>query len=1207
MRKYYSWNIALIIVCFCTAFGIERYMSKDRCLMQYSNEISTKLSALEQDCDDLLSEQSPYLNYYFCIDISPSAAAFALDKAEKINNKPYTLFLLNKDSVISVSNNLVALDTSLQDNSFVKLSNGYYFVKKKTYPSIDSGLQAIALILIKRDYNANSDYINNTFEVDSDIPESISMDAKVVSSYPIYSKSGQTLAFLDSDKPTMSHKLQIWVYVLYVLGFVLVLILGQIVAQQMKKKYHSLSLALLVFVFVLVAFGYHFMDFGAHFSSFVFLQPSFMGVSGYSGSLSDVMVSILLLLWFLSYVFNNYSNNNLGSIHRFLPWFITVAEHILVVFCGFMAVSVHRLLINSSTFVFDFNDLYKIDGFNIASIVCILLVWFIYTLVVYHSIKSIHRFGLPDFFRSAISPAIAVGIGVFSLSYFNLGLTAIQISISLYAFIVLFDIFMTSHKASNDYMVSWGLFGITIYAFASAILLNTFRDLKNNEKYTAYVNTLNEQGDNKALENIKKITQVFENQKVKDAEDAKKQLSQLFNNNAYLPDHYTLDIRSTNVVLDSSIRNFTNTYSVISYITDCQNRSLGDSIWYRMEVVQKNESKANCYHEDLFKTPFSNLEANDDLEFAIYQGDVCINKSKKFDTDDLAKIAIPSVQSTHIVSLPTKNYYVGNFDKNKIIYVSHSESSILKYLYLASYLFLLMVGLVFLLWLITKVLSIATRTYQPTQNASLRYRIQTTFVSLTIFSGAILLVSSVVNMNNLVERNYKDQLGSKSRSVEMNIENVFSKLNYLPLDSLGNISKIINDISMIHDVDVDLYDLAGNLISNSDKDIFRKGIVAPRMNGSAYHILDGKKNRNTTLDESIGNLDYKTAYFSINDNNDNLIAYAALPLYSREKILKAEQTQLLGLLMSSFILLIIPAVILSSSISKKITQPLKIIGEKLMTLTNLDEVPTKIDIKINDSDLSPFVEKYNTMIEHMSEKDDKLKNMARLESWRDMAKIVAHDIKNPLTPLKMLIQMLPIFYARDSREQFSEKLIRTCKSVETQIEQILRMVEDFTSVNTPQKTTMERLSINNLLNHVYTTYMHADPNVALDFELPTADYFVYADKSQLMRLFDNLVKNGLQAVQAKQVSGRVSISLYNSKGEDRMIGIKVSDTGNGIPKDIQSKVFMPNFTTKTGGSGYGLAVCKNMVTAANGTIDFKSEVGIGTDFYVELPLVEDEV
>ena len=608
MRKYYSWNIALIVVCFAVAFGIERYMDKDRCLKQYANDISTTLVANEQSCEDLLSEQSLYLKFYYHLDTSFSTRDFVISQSEKIDEEPFTLFLLKKDSVVSASNNLVSFDTSLQDNSFVRLSNGYYFVKKKTYPSIDSSLQAIAFILIKRAYKDTSPYVENTFEANANIPEGISIDPVVSSSYPIHNKAGQTIAFLDSNMPTISYNLQVLVYGLYVLGFVLILILGQLKVQQLKKKQHRLSLPLFVLVFILVALGYHFMDFGTHFQAFTFLKPSFLGTNGYKGSLADVMSYILLLLWSLGYIFNNYPTYNLAKIHRLLPWIITLGEHILIVFCGFMTVAVHHLLIESSAFVFDFNDLYNIDGFNIASIVSILLVWFIYTLVVYHGLKLVHQFDLPSYYRAAISPAIAVGVGVFSSSYIHVGLTEIQISISLYTFIVLFDIFMTNLKTSDDYVLSWGLFGLALYAATSAILLNTFRDIKNYEIYTKYINVLNEPNDSVALKNIKSITQIFGNQSLKNIDEGEKALAQLFNTNVYLPDHYKLNIRSNSTLLDSSIRNFTSSYLAISYVKDCHNQSLGDSVWYRMEVTQKDESKTIGYHEDLFKTPFSRLK-----------------------------------------------------------------------------------------------------------------------------------------------------------------------------------------------------------------------------------------------------------------------------------------------------------------------------------------------------------------------------------------------------------------------------------------------------------------------------------------------------------------------------------------------------------------------------------------------------------------------
>ena len=1199
MRKYYSWNIALIIVCFVSAFCIESYLTKSHNLTQYAHDISKKLSEREQESDSLFSDNSCFFRYFAGLDSSTTCKSVAINTAKALTNKSYTFAVFKNDTSTYISTNDVNLDSILYVNSpVVQLNDGYYVQRCQTY-SQDSSLKLCRLIRLKKNYNVTSKYLDNAFSGNVNIPGYIQLSTVEPTPYVVKSNSGLPVAYLTSDSKAMGLTMQIALFLLYIFGFISTLVFVHKMAKMIQKANKVLAVLFIIFMFIILNVAYYYLQLETHFPDITCLKIAFVGPDTLRGSLASVLVNIFILLWIVYFFYAERSKQKIYNFNVYLKYPMSVLEHFLIVLCGFMTVGIHRHLVQFSTFDIDFDNVFDIDTYSMTAIFCILLVWFIYSIFVYHTTISIRNLGLSTTFRSIISPMLAIGLGFSFLQQFGLGIDARQVLISVFFFIVAYDYFI----GKRDPILGWGICSLLLYSVASATLLNTYKQQKDYKTIREYVNNLDVQKDSIAEVQIKKIAANFENTTHTTIEEGTASIKKMFNSDAYLPDHYELTLRNTNTVTDSSLRNFTSTYNRISYIKDISNCASNDSVWYRMEVTQLNESSTAIYHDDLFKTPMKEMQFMNNISFAIYKDDLCINKSKNFDENDLVKLPTPEPDYTQNVVLDDKHYYIGHFSKHKMIYVCHKSGGIAKGIYLVSHLFVLMLGITAFLWLSYKIFALLLGYRKDNKFTSLRLRIQGSFVGLCLISGIVLAIFSMVNSDKTAERNYQEQTISKARSVKENIKNMLSYMPFSPMDSLSQMTKIINDISVIHNVDIDLYGTDGRLLVGMEKDIFRKGILAKRMNNVAFLKLMETQDSNFVNNENIGNLAYKTAYFKVFAGTDKPVAYAAMPQYRREQIMQDNRADSIGLLLTTYILLLIPALVLAYNISKRITQPIKRIGDAMALVTDSENSMMRIEDYSSNDELGIFVQKFNTMVDQIGENNKNVKSIAQLESWKDMARLVAHDIKNPLSPLKLSIQYLQAIYKRGDAALFEQHFNVISNNILQQIAIIITMVEDFTSINTPRKVNADRLSVNSVLEHVSTLYQHADENVFLDFTIPEHDSYIYADRSQITRIFDNLVKNGIQAVQAKEISGRVTISTY---GRDKnMIGIKVSDTGKGIPKDNYGKVFLPSFTTKTSGSGIGLAVCKNMVTAANGNIRFESEEGIGTDFYVEFPTFAD--
>ena len=211
-----------------------------------------------------------------------------------------------------------------------------------------------------------------------------------------------------------------------------------------------------------------------------------------------------------------------------------------------------------------------------------------------------------------------------------------------------------------------------------------------------------------------------------------------------------------------------------------------------------------------------------------------------------------------------------------------------------------------------------------------------------------------------------------------------------------------------------------------------------------------------------------------------------------------------------------------------------------------------------------------------------------------MAKQVAHEIKNPLTPMKLSIQMLQRS-KNDGAEDLDERIDKVSKTLIEQIDTLSNIATEFSSFAQMPKSNIERINLQQLLESVADLYQNSEADVRLEIQADRPS-IIQADKEQMLRVFNNLIKNGIQAIPEDR-EPVIVIGLIENEG--RWVA-SIKDNGSGIPEDLQDKIFVPNFTTKSSGMGLGLAMVKNIIETVNGKISFISESEVGTTFYISL-------
>ncbi|OAQ39237.1 hypothetical protein A5893_11260 [Pedobacter psychrophilus] len=405
-----------------------------------------------------------------------------------------------------------------------------------------------------------------------------------------------------------------------------------------------------------------------------------------------------------------------------------------------------------------------------------------------------------------------------------------------------------------------------------------------------------------------------------------------------------------------------------------------------------------------------------------------------------------------------------------------------------------------------------------------------------------------------------------------------------------------DDFSKMYSADLNLFDLNGKLIYSTQNKLYSVGLIAERMDPNAYINLHIKKKSEFIQQENIRSLKYTSAYMPIKNADNNIIAYLQLPYFANQDDYNQKIGTFLNLLINIYVLVFVAVAFFAFVVANQITSPLSLIQESI-SKTVIGRKNNPIKWKRND-EIGSLITEYNAMIATLEENANKLAQSERETAWREMAKQVAHEIKNPLTPLRLGIQMLDRSW-KDKDVKFDDKFNKFSKSFLEQIDSLSRIASEFSNFAKMPELKLEKLAVLSVLNKAVEVYSQmAHIKITCD-ESSLKDCMVLVDRDQLLRCFNNLLKNAIEAMP----EGKAGLITINGIKEQHNIKIAVSDNGNGIPLNSRASIFVPNFTTKSSGTGLGLAFVKQAVENVKGNIYFTTEINVGTTFYITLPLV----
>lgn len=475
-------------------------------------------------------------------------------------------------------------------------------------------------------------------------------------------------------------------------------------------------------------------------------------------------------------------------------------------------------------------------------------------------------------------------------------------------------------------------------------------------------------------------------------------------------------------------------------------------------------------------------------------------------------------------------------------------------------------------------------------------RIQLLFIGTIILSILLFGLGTVYYIEKQYRSKNDSVVSEKLRSILIEIETKLGHEKNLNQQMAGYLSYYLVKFSNVFFADINMYDLEGNLLASSRPEIFSQGLISTRMNAEAFHSLKHESMSEFIHEEEIGKLTYLSAYVPFRNTDGKILAYLNLPYFAKQNELENEISTFLVALINIYVLLLIISVTIAVFISNYVTRPVQLIREKLRNV-RLGTLNEPINWHSRD-ELGSLIKEYNRMIRELSDSAEKLARSERETAWREMAKQVAHEIKNPLTPMKLSIQYLQKTWD-DKAEDFDDKLERISKTLIEQIDTLSNIATEFSNFAKMPRPVFEPVDLIGILEGVAELHRD-DGNVKVMFETTVTRAMVYAGKDQMLRAFNNLIKNAIQAIPDNQ-EGKVLINL-ESEGENFLV--KVTDNGVGIDEEVKSRVFEPSFTTKTGGMGLGLAMVKNIVEMTGGEIWFETRTDAGTTFFIRLPAYE---
>jgi len=1118
------------------------------------------------------------------------------------NEDGIACFIYENDSLQYWTDSRVAVENYMLnvclEKRLVKLKNGYYEVirhPKNAY----SSFQLYALVLIKNGFPYENRYLKNEFNKNLDLPEGLGLnenESSINKGLQINNYQGQTVFSLDVREQVRKQLLSISSFLCFCISIFIFLYFLKKSILDTQSLGGLLKWAVCVLLGVLIFWTLIFKT-----------QCLYIPVSGaYDKNSFLILIFMLVLtlsiLWLLT-VIRNFSFSIKNNLF-FTPLFFSVAVYLF----GYGINSCLPEIFNRAYLSADLSDVVFSSSVEIYfSYILIFLMLFCFVVFCETILKQ---------FEVAFSKKYLIVFSVITIASVLIHHLFGQYDILTVVWPGLFFVlFLVSKKlcANNKF-----LFGILICLFISFFGAYLSIDQKNKTDYGQRMNLARQLASPKdeiaenlfssvrnAISKDKELMRIIV-RKDKSISDLEQYVLRKYFTGYW--DKYHISVCVFDSMCFPLVQHAQHLYNNNTYFDELISSKLkptGDSNLYFNEQL-----KDKTFY--LFKTPLENihkphqmyivieskktpeyrgfpdlllnrslLTTNTDYSYAVYKSGQIHNRQGRYEYPNFFSYP-DDIQDNWIFRQNGYSHLVYKPDANTKIIVSKTYSyfndlfSTIGFLFLAS-------STIFLLF------SFAD-SFSNKSESSLSGKIQH-YAAVGIFALFIpVAISTIALVKKQTDKQNTDAIKEKTQTLGNYLSVRLADYDTLTAAHKDYVSYLLAQASGLFKSDLTLFYTNGEYYTTSLPKLFDEGLISKKLNPLVYaSILNTNENKDV-VNESIGSLNFYSAYSLVKNKYGHTLCIVNLPYFSKQSEL---QSQLFGYLSALLNIYILAFMIISVSLAllaNWLTRPLQQL-QKQFTQIGLNRQDHSIKYDKND-EIGMLISAYNTMLVQLKRSEEKLAQSEREGAWKEMARQVAHEIKNPLTPMKLSIQHVQRLMETNPKEA-AEHIKRISPILLEQIDALSHIATEFSNFWQLPAPRFERIELVAFIQSLLPLY-NSNSEISFQFNSNEKLAITKADKDQLLRVMNNLVNNAVQAIDEK---GKINLGLRKENGK---YVISVSDNGKGIDDAVKTKIFQPNFSTKSYGTGLGLAMCKRIIEQHGGEIWFESETGKGTNFYFTL-------
>jgi two-component system nitrogen regulation sensor histidine kinase NtrY len=1239
-----SYLILAGIFLFIAAFGINAYLSGNSTTRILRNSIESFLQERENDFQKLIKNELKIRRL--------SDKNYSLSELSDIMDKQYGILIYERNHPFSEhltfwSDQSSVLPDSIllkpDGNYFVNLSNGQFEIIKHSFNQmVPYPLTVVALIPVRWQYFISPENLKPAF-VGFPSAENRVRITSVPSLFPVRNRDGQTLFYLVKTLSYHAAKYSLILLLVVFTGVLLFLVVIHNMAHAIVERYNRMAgIIFLVLTLVCLRIVTYYFPGIFHFRQYELFDPTIYSSNFILRSLGDLLINALLFCWIVLFI-----HQEIGTYR--IPLFRGLTKRSLVIFgtmtilvtTTFLYADILQGLVADARISFNVTNFFSLTIYSIVSFIilaALALSYFIFTQILLRLIRNYLEGNL--LIISIIAASVGLGLLTFQSKTRLVELDIyVLVWLLCYLWLMIRNLISGLHFRLN---ISEIMFWLFIFSGSISVIIIFENKKIELEQRKRLADRLAEQIDPSSEKLVSMSLIYFEN-------DLMQRQFVRFRNP--VENHYLKDS-----LINANFSAYLSKYDTKIYTYDSAEKPLYNQIsvsYDTLNTIFKLQGKPTTipnlmYYEKAYDK-FSYIYKKTILDRAgRISGYLFVQaEPRSYKSEGLApqltqqhKEYLPEYSPVYSYAIYIDNElltYYNNYPfptelndsivprkdfvqrKNngydelwhtvsydKIIVIAKKDNLVIEAITLFSYLFSAFLILVALFWVSSVLIQTRLHWQQLKRflQLNIRTQIQTTIIFVSLFLFLVIGVSTIFFLINRYNRNNQDRLSASLKVISgeigtrlqsyQSVARISNPVKQMPREDLD---KIVNSVAEIHNADINLYDVNGSLIVSSNPFIYTKGMLSDQMNPLAFYYMNRLNSIEFFNQEKMGGISFQSIYCPLRLGKGLSTAYINIPSFNTEDELNDEISRFLVTIINLNVFIFLIAGTIAVFLTNRITTSFSLISEK-MRQVNLSKTNEVIEWKKND-EIGGLIREYNKMVAKLVESATALAKSEREGAWREMARQVAHEIKNPLTPMKLSIQYLQ--KANNSgAPNVKELTANVAKTLVEQIDHLSKIASDFSQfahIGNPQN---EVLDLHEMLSSLSSLYQTME-NLEFKWVPVREKILVYADKTQLNRLFTNLLQNALESGHNQQTC---VISLSEELTDGHIL-IRISDNGEGIPEQMRSKIFIPNFTTKSSGTGLGLAMSKTIVEQAKGRIWFETAEEEGTTFFVELPVYDE--